>query len=60
MRPVDVNGEPGRLAVGPDGQPIAVLVLEVGAEGVRGIRVIGNPDKLGHLASGPAPSSGLS
>ena len=50
IRPVRVNGRPGRLAVGPDGTPVGVLELDVAEGLVRAIRLVVNPEKLAHLA----------
>jgi RNA polymerase sigma-70 factor, ECF subfamily len=50
IRPVQVNGRPGRLAVDADGAPLGVLELDVAEGVVRAIRMVVNPDKLAHLA----------
>jgi RNA polymerase sigma-70 factor (ECF subfamily) len=52
IRPVQVNGRPGRLAVDADGAPVGVLELDVADGLVRAIRMVVNPEKLGHLAPG--------
>jgi RNA polymerase sigma-70 factor (ECF subfamily) len=50
LRPVHVNGQPGALAVDPDGNLIAVLQLDIADGQVQTIRSIINRDKLRHLA----------
>jgi RNA polymerase sigma-70 factor, ECF subfamily len=50
IRPVQVNGRPGRLAVDADGAPVGVLELDVADGLVRAIRMVVNPEKLAHLA----------
>jgi RNA polymerase sigma-70 factor, ECF subfamily len=50
IRPVRVNGRPGRLAVDASGAPLGVLELDVADGLVQAIRLVLNPDKLGHLA----------
>jgi RNA polymerase sigma-70 factor, ECF subfamily len=50
IRPVHVNGRPGRLAVDADGAPVGVLELDVADGLVRAIRMVVNPEKLAHLA----------
>jgi RNA polymerase sigma-70 factor (ECF subfamily) len=52
IRPVQVNGRPGRLAVDADGAPVGVLELDVADGLVRAIRMVVNPEKLAHLAPG--------
>ena len=49
VRPAEVNGRPGRVLVDSSGAPFAVISLEVGEEAVRAVRIVVNPDKLGHL-----------
>lgn len=41
----DVNGQPGIVSY-IDGKPNAVLALDIDQEGVRGIHIVANPDKL--------------
>jgi RNA polymerase sigma-70 factor, ECF subfamily len=50
MQSIDVNGRPGRLARDPDGNPIAVLSLDVADGQIQGVRIVVNPEKLAHLA----------
>jgi RNA polymerase sigma-70 factor, ECF subfamily len=50
IRPVHVNGRPGRLAVDADGAPVGVLELDVADGLVRAIPMVVNPEKLAHLA----------
>jgi RNA polymerase sigma-70 factor (ECF subfamily) len=45
---VDVNGQPGVL-VGSGGAPDSVICAELDESGISAIRVIRNPDKLGHV-----------
>jgi RNA polymerase sigma-70 factor (ECF subfamily) len=52
IRPVLVNGRPGRVAVDADGAALAVLELEVGDGVVRAVHVVVNPEKLAHLGRG--------
>ena len=49
IRPVRVNGRPGRMAVDASGAPVAVLELDVAGGVVHAIRMVVNPEKLGHL-----------
>jgi RNA polymerase sigma-70 factor, ECF subfamily len=49
IRPVLVNGRPGRLAVDADGAPVGVLEIDVADGLVRAIRMVVNPEKLAHL-----------
>jgi RNA polymerase sigma-70 factor (ECF subfamily) len=49
VEPVVVNGRPGRLFREPDGEPVAVLTLDVADGLVQALRVVSNPDKLAHL-----------
>jgi RNA polymerase sigma-70 factor (ECF subfamily) len=49
VEPVVVNGWPGRLFRDPQGEPVAVLTLDVAEGLVQGINVVSNPDKLAHL-----------
>jgi hypothetical protein len=52
LHPVEVNGRPGRLARDADGNPVAVLSLDVAEGLVQVVRIIANPDKLAHLGGG--------
>jgi RNA polymerase sigma-70 factor (TIGR02957 family) len=49
LRPVDVNGQPGVVALDGDGRLISVMALDIADGHVRAVRSIVNPDKLGHL-----------
>ena len=49
LHPVLVNGVPGRLARDAEGNAVAVLSLDVADGLVTAVRIIVNPDKLGHL-----------
>jgi RNA polymerase sigma-70 factor, ECF subfamily len=44
-----VNGVPGRLARDAQGNAVAVLTLDVADGLVTAVRIVVNPDKLGHL-----------
>jgi RNA polymerase sigma-70 factor (ECF subfamily) len=44
-----VNGQPGRIMIGPDGAITDVLTIEASAGLIRTIRILRNPDKLRHL-----------
>jgi RNA polymerase sigma-70 factor (ECF subfamily) len=49
LEPVDVNGEPGAVARDAHGRLISVLSLDIGPDGIRAVRSVINPEKLGHL-----------
>jgi RNA polymerase sigma-70 factor (TIGR02957 family) len=49
MRPVEVNGQPGALALDADGNLIGVMALDVAVRQIRSVVSIVNPDKLQHL-----------
>ena len=49
MRPAEVNGHPGLLAIDPDGRLPGVLALDIADGRVQTVRSIVNPDKLRHL-----------
>jgi len=57
LRPALVNGQPGGLALGPDGRVISVFTLDIADGAVQAIRSVVNPDKLAHL--GPVSDLGL-
>ena len=57
LRPALVNGQPGGLALGPDGRVISVFTLDIADGAVQAIRSVVNPDKLVHL--GPVSDLGL-
>ena len=46
---VDVNSQPGAMAVDPAGRLINVFALEIVDGAVQAIRSVINPDKLRHL-----------
>ena len=49
LRPTTVNGDPGAIFVDRDRRILAVMALEIGPDGIVGIRSIANPDKLRHI-----------
>jgi RNA polymerase sigma-70 factor (ECF subfamily) len=49
LRPVHVNGQPGALAIGPDGDLISVFQIDIADGRVQTIRSIISRDKLRHL-----------
>jgi RNA polymerase sigma-70 factor, ECF subfamily len=49
MRRTEVNGAPGAMFFDHDGGLINVLSLDIEEGGVRTVRIVVNPDKLGHL-----------
>ena len=49
VRPAEVNGHPGLLAIDPDGRLLGVLALDIADGRVQTVRSIVNPDKLRHL-----------
>ena len=63
--PVDVNGQPGVAAVGPDGELVTVITVDVADDRVQRVWAVLNPDKLAFAAAvvgaepgGPAPGAG--
>ena len=48
-RLVRVNGQPGRIQRTPDGEVWSVLSIDVVDGRIQTVRVVRNPDKLGHL-----------
>jgi len=44
-----VNGQPGRILRGPDGQISDVLSIDVAGGRIRAVRIVRNPEKLAHL-----------
>ena len=63
--PVDVNGQPGVAAVGPDGELVTVITVDVADDRVQRVWAVLNPDKLAFAAAvvgaepgGPAPGVG--
>jgi RNA polymerase sigma-70 factor (ECF subfamily) len=49
-RVAQLNGEPALIVDNPDGTPAAAAILEVGANQIVRIYLVGNPDKLRSLA----------
>jgi len=63
--PVDVNGQPGVAAVGPDGDLVTVITVDVADDRVQRVWAVLNPDKLAFAAAvvgaepgGSAPGAG--
>jgi RNA polymerase sigma-70 factor (ECF subfamily) len=50
IEPVVVNGQPGGVAIAPDGQRVAVFALDVVNDQIAAVFNILNPDKLAHLS----------
>jgi RNA polymerase sigma-70 factor (ECF subfamily) len=51
---VRVNGQPGQLLRSPDGSVYAVLSADIVDGRISALRMVRNPEKLTHLAAGPA------
>jgi len=51
LHAVDVNGQPGVAATGPDGTLLTVLTLDIADDRVQAVRAVVNPDKLGRAAA---------
>jgi RNA polymerase sigma-70 factor (ECF subfamily) len=49
IRPADVNGQPGGIALDREGRIISVTSLEIADGRIQTIRAVVNPDKLRHL-----------
>jgi RNA polymerase sigma-70 factor (TIGR02957 family) len=49
LRLVEVNGQPGALALDRDGSLISVMALDIAEGQIQGVSGIVNPDKLAHL-----------
>jgi RNA polymerase sigma-70 factor (ECF subfamily) len=49
FRRAEVNGQPGAVALVPDGKVFAVLSLDIADGRIQTIRSVVNPDKLGHV-----------
>jgi RNA polymerase sigma-70 factor (ECF subfamily) len=49
LRLVTVNGQPGRILRTPDGEIWDVMSIDVVDGRIQAIRIVRNPDKLGHL-----------
>jgi RNA polymerase sigma-70 factor, ECF subfamily len=54
--PVVVNGDPAVLGVRPDGSPLALWTVDAGPEGIRGVYIVLNPDKLSRFGRASALS----
>jgi RNA polymerase sigma-70 factor (TIGR02957 family) len=52
LRAVEVNGEPGIVALDREGRLVSVVAVEIRAGQIQAVDSVTNPDKLGHL--GPA------
>ena len=48
---VDVNGQPGALALDATGATVAVVSLDIADDRIVAVRSVVNPDKLAHLTS---------
>jgi RNA polymerase sigma-70 factor (ECF subfamily) len=46
VEPTVANGGPAFHAIGPDGETVSVLVLEIAPEGIAAVRAVLNPDRL--------------
>jgi RNA polymerase sigma-70 factor, ECF subfamily len=44
-----VNGQPGRVLIGPDGAITDVLSIDVVGDRIQAVRIVRNPDKLAHV-----------
>jgi RNA polymerase sigma-70 factor (TIGR02957 family) len=49
VREVDVNGEPGIVAVDGDGRLVTVIAVEISRGQIQAVNSVANPDKLAHL-----------
>jgi RNA polymerase sigma-70 factor (ECF subfamily) len=49
LRPVEVNGQPGAVALDPDGLLLNVMALDIVDGRVQAVSSVVNPDKLRHL-----------
>jgi RNA polymerase sigma-70 factor (ECF subfamily) len=49
VEPTVANGCPAFHAIGPDGETVSVLVLEIAPDGIAAVRAVLNPDKLRHV-----------
>jgi RNA polymerase sigma-70 factor (ECF subfamily) len=56
VQPVEVNGQPGALALNADGSLISVMALDIVDGTITAIRSIPNPDKIAHISSTILPS----
>jgi RNA polymerase sigma-70 factor, ECF subfamily len=51
LHPADVNGQPGVVALDPDGRVLAVLTLDVADDRIQRVWVVVNPDKVVRAAT---------
>jgi RNA polymerase sigma-70 factor (ECF subfamily) len=49
VHPATINGRPGRMLVGEDGNVLGVIEVDLDGDLVRAVHVVNNPDKLAHL-----------
>ena len=49
LRRVEVNGQPGAIALDPEGRVVNVMALDIADGRIQAIRSVVNPDKLRHL-----------
>jgi RNA polymerase sigma-70 factor (TIGR02957 family) len=49
LRRVDVNGQPGAIAIDPQNRVISVMALDIAEGQIQAVRSVINPDKLRHL-----------
>jgi RNA polymerase sigma factor (sigma-70 family) len=49
VRELDVNGEPGIVAVDGDGRLVSVIAIEISRGQIQAVNSVANPDKLAHL-----------
>jgi RNA polymerase sigma-70 factor, ECF subfamily len=56
VEPIEVNGQPGALALNADGSLISVMALDISGGAITAIRSVPNPDKLAHISSTILPS----
>lgn len=49
--PVDINGEPAMLARRPDGSPLAIWTVDAVADGIHGVFIVLNPQKLSRFGN---------
>jgi len=49
VRVADVNGQPGAIAIGPDGSVLGVMTLQVAGGRVQSVWAVVNPDKLARV-----------
>jgi RNA polymerase sigma-70 factor (TIGR02957 family) len=59
LRRVEVNGQPGAIALAPDGRLIGVIALDLADGQVQAINSLVNPDKLAHLGLPVADTAAL-